>query len=328
MTAPIITERSVIGMFYERLQQNTASSFIDAIATTPFESDQDSENYAWLGMVPQMAEKRGEKKFSQLRATEWEIKNVEYQGGITLPKKHILYDKTTQVQTRVNELADRTTAHWWSLVAPLIVSGESSVCYDGQYFFDVDHSEGGSGAQSNSISADISAYPVSNHGTTTAPSAGEMVHAIMDGVQKMLGFKDDRGEYVNEDMNEFIVLVAPSLLMASLSALRASSIDGGDTNVIFEQDSFRFRIQASPRLSSWTAKFALFSTQGTQRPIVRQQRKPNNAAPGYSVDGMLMETLWLDSEHCKKHDECLVSVETERAAAYGDWKKACLVTLV
>lgn len=86
MPFPIITERIVIGMFYERLQQNTASSFIDAIATTPFDSDQDSENYAWLGMVPQMTAKRGEKKFSQLRTTEWEVKNVEYQGGIALPK--------------------------------------------------------------------------------------------------------------------------------------------------------------------------------------------------------------------------------------------------
>lgn len=328
MPSPVITERSVIGMFYERLQQNTASSFIDAIATTPFESDQDSENYAWLGMVPQMSVKRGDKKFSQLRASEWEVKNIEYQGGIVLPKKHIIYDKTTQVQTRVSELADRATAHWWSLIAPLIVNAETSVCYDGQYFFDTDHVEGDSGTQDNDITADISGYPVTNHGSTTAPSAGEMVFAIMAGVQQMLGFKDDRGEYVNEDMNEFIVLVAPSLLMASLSALRASSIDGGDTNIIFEQDSFRFRIQASPRISAWTSKFALFSTQGTQRPIVRQQRKPNNAAPGYDIDGMLMEMLWLDSEHCKKHDECLVSVETERAAAYGDWKKACLVTLI
>lgn len=328
MTDLLITERSVIGTYFERLQQNTGSTWIDAIATPIIESDQDSEDYAWLGQSPQMSEKKGEKKFRQLRETDWNIKNVEFQTGIRIPKKHIIYNKTGQVIPRINEMADRTTAHWANLVAPLLVAGASGLCYDGQYFFDTDHSEGDSGTQSNSISADISAYAVTNHGVVTAPSAGEMIHAIMAGIQQMLAFKDDLGEYCNENMTEFMILVAPSLLTAGLSALKARSIDGGDSNLIIEQDSFRLRLQSSPRFESWTDKFAILSTQGEQKPIMRQQRVPNEAAPGYDMDGMLMETLWLDSEHCKKNDECLVSVETERNAAYGDWKKACLVTMV
>lgn len=319
MTSPIITERSVIGTFYERLQQNTASSIVDAISTVPIQSDQDSETYAWLGMVPSMSEKRGEKKFTQLRDVSWTVKNVEYQGGITIPKKHILYDKTDQVRVRVNELADRTTLHWWSLVAPLIVNAESTVCYDGQYFFDTDHSEGESGSQSNDISVNVN--------TTTDPTPAEMIDAVLAGVEVMMGFKDDKGEYVNENMTEFLILCGTGLMKNGLQALSQSKIGGGDTNILIEQDSFRFRVQASPRLSGWADKFALFALQGNQRPIIRQQRRPNNAAPGYNVEGMLLETLWLDSEHCKKNDECLVSVETERAVAYGDWKKACLVTL-
>ena len=324
----MITERSVIGAFFERLEQNTASSVVDAISTTPFISDQDIENYAWMGMVPQMYKKQGENKYTQLRAMEWAVKNVEYQGGIAIPKKHILYDKTTQVQTRVNELADRATAHWWTLVAPLIVNGESVPCYDGQYFFDTDHEEGKSGAQSNKIDADISEFPVKTHGTATAPSAGEMIFAIMAAVQHMLQLKDDQGEFVNEGLTEFLVMVPATLLTASLSAMKSQSIDGGDSNLLIEQDSFRFRVQASPRLSTWNDKFAVFSTQGTQKPIIRQQRIPNNAAAGYSSDGMLMETLWDQSEYCKLNGECLASVETERAVAYGDWKKACLVNLI
>lgn len=217
------------------------------------------------------------------------------------------------MQARVNELADRTTAHWWSLIAPLIVNAESAVCYDGQYFFDTDHSEGDSGTQSNDITSAAA--------TPANPTAAEMIKAIMASVEKMIGYKDDRGEYVNENLTEFYVVVGTGLMKHALEALTQTRVSGGDSNILIEQDSFRFRVEASPRLSSWTTKFAIFSTQGTQKPIIRQQRKPNNAAPGYSVDGMLMETLWLDSEHCKKHDECLVSVETERAAAYGDWKK-------
>lgn len=315
----MITDRAVLGMFVERLQQSTGLSWVDSIATPIINSDQDSEDYGWLGQVPQMSEKRGDKKFSQLRETGWNVKNVEYQGGIAIPKKHVLYDKTGQVRIRVNDLVDRSLAHWVSLIAPLIINGESSVCYDGQFYFDTDHSEGDSGSQSNDITYNVT--------TPTAPTATEMIDAILSGVQSMLAFKDDRGEYVNENMNEFLILCGTPLMGPGLRALSQSNVGGGDTNILIEQDSFRLRVQASPRFASWTDRFAIFSTQGDQKPVIRQQRAPNQEGAGYDMDGMALQMLWTDSEHYKKNDECLVSVETERAAAYGDWKKTCLVTL-
>ena len=328
MPAPIITERSVIGTFYERLMQNTGSSWIDALTTPVLTSDQDSETYPWLGQVPQMSELKGDKQFDQLRAESWTVANVQYQGGISIPLKFVLYDKTDQVDLRVNELADRTDAHWLTLVAPLILNGESAACYDSQYFFDTDHSEGESGAQSNDINADISGYPVATHGTTTAPSAGEIVFAVMAGIEQMLTFKDDQGEFCNEHLTEFRLVAGTTLMTPILQALSNRLIDGGNGNLLMEQGNFRISLTVSPRFNSWTTKFALFTTQGTQKPFIRQQRVPNHAAAGFTADGLRIVTLWDESEHCKLHDECLMSVETERAAAYGDWKKACLVTLV
>lgn len=328
MTSPKITEREVLGFFYERLMQNPGMAWLDAICTAPFDSDQDSESYAWLGMTPQLVEKHGQKRFQQLRDTVWEVKNVEYQNGISFPLKHILYDKTGQVQVRTAEFADRVNAHWATLVAPMILAGDSTVCYDGQYFFDTDHVEGDSGSQSNDIQADISAYAVTTHGTTTAPSGAEAVFAIMDGIKQIVGLKDDQGEYTNENMTEFLVMTGMPLSIPLLSALKNRSIDGGDDNILIEQDSYRIRLQASPRLSTWTDKFAVFATQGMQKPFIRQQRVPNQSGAGYDAAGIRTVTLWDDSEHAKKHDECLMSIETERAAAYGDWKKGCLVTLV
>lgn len=323
----MITERAVMGMFFEALMQNTGGSWVDPISTAPITSDQDSEEYDWMGMVPQLSAITGAKKYSQLREVAWTVRNIMYQGGIVIPKKHILYDKTGQVMMRINDLVTRSRAHWVSLIAPLLVNGSSVACYDGQYFFDTDHAEGDSGTQSNSISIDISEVPAAVHGSITAPSASEVVHCIMQAVEAILGFKDDRGEYVNEDMTEFQVLLPTSLLTEGMAALKAKSIDGGTSNILFEQDSFNFRVQASPRLATWTSSFAVFATQGVQKPIIRQQRIPNNNVQGHGADGMLLESLWVDSEHCKKNNECLFSVETERAAAYGDWKKACLVTM-
>lgn len=324
----MITERSVIGAFFEMLNQDAGTIWLDAVATQPMESDQDTEDYAWLGMAPSMSEMRGEKKFSQLRETPWAVANVEYQGGIKIPKKHVLYDKTGQVDLRVKELAQRTNSHWAKLVGPLLLNGATSLCYDGQYFYDTDHSEGASGTQSNSISVDISAIPAALHGTVSAPSAAEFIYAVMKGIESIISFKDDQGEYVNENLNEFMVTVPAGFLVQALTALSAMSVDGGDSNLVIQQGKFTINIQALARLSTWTDKFAVHATGGVQKPFIRQQRIPNNAAPGYSQDGLLLETLWLDSEHCKKNNTCLVSVETERAAAYGDWKKSCLVTLI
>lgn len=323
----MITERAIRGMFYERLKQNVGTSWVDSICTPILPTDQDSEEYNWLGMVPQMTEKRGQKTYAQLREIDWTINNVDYQSGIVVPKNHIIYDKTGQVRVRVNELADRSRAHWVKLLTTLIIGGEAGECYDGQYFFDTDHSEGDSGTQSNDISVDISALTTSVHGVTTDPSSAEMMLSIMAAVEQILGFKDDKGEYVNEDMTKFLVTVPVTLLKKAFAALGATYIDGGDTNPIVTQDSFEFQVVASPRLSSWTTKLGVFCKEGNQTPFIRQQRKPNQEGTGYDIDGMLMQTIWTDSEHYKKNDEGLVSIETERAAAYGDWKKACLVTL-
>lgn len=324
----MITERSVIGMFYDMLNENIGATWLDAISTVPMVSDQDSEDYAWMGMAPAMSEMRGEKKFSQLRETTWAVKNVLYQGGIVLPKNHILYDKTGQIEVRTRELAERTNSHWAKLIGPLLLNGATTVCYDGQFFYDTDHLEGDSGTQSNSISVTISAIPVAVHGTTTAPSAAEFIHCVLKGIQNIIAFKDDQGEYVNENLNEFMVTVPSGFLVQALSALKASLVDGGDSNLLLSSEgNFKINIQALARLSSWTNKFAVHATGGVQKPFIRQQRSPNNSAPGYSQEGLLLETLWVDSEHCKKNNTCLVSVESERAAAYGDWKKSCLVTL-
>lgn len=313
----IITEREVIGMFYEALQQDLGM-WIDAISTNPMESDQDSETYPWLGQVPQLSQFAGVKKFSQLRTEQWAVANIMYQAGIRFPKNHILYDKTGQVTVRVREAAERAASHWFSLVAPLIVAGESTDCYDGQFFFDDDHSEGDSGTQSNDIGASAA--------TPTAPTAVEFIDAILAAVEQMIGFKDDQGEYCNEGMTDFLVTVGTPLMTGAMKALSQSNVSSGDTNILIEQDSFRFRIAVSPRFSAWTTKFALFATQGQQKPIIRQQRIPNNAGGGYDAMGMSLETLWLDSEYCKLNNECLLTIDTERAAAYGDWKKAVLTT--
>lgn len=169
-----LTERGILGRMYQRIETAPAG-WIDEIAMR-IASDQQSEEHKWLGQVPAMSEFKGQRLIKGLRSSGQIIPNVEYEASIEVRKRELRGDKTGQIMARINGLVDRALTHPRTLISTLLLNGPSSICYDGQFFFDTDHSEGDSGSQSNDISADISTYPVSNAGTTTAPSAGEMAN--------------------------------------------------------------------------------------------------------------------------------------------------------
>ena len=208
-----ITTREVIGMFFERLSQDVGASWIPAVSMM-FQSDQAQEKYPWLGMVPMMREWIGGRHAKSLPEEIITIENLHFEATLEFQIDDLCRDKTTQVQTRINELADRANAHWAKLLSSLIVNGHtdaSGLAYDGQYFFDTDHSTGSSGAQSNDLTVDISALPTNNHGYTTAPAAAEMSLAIMETIQQIIGFKEEQGEPMKELAEDIMVMVTIKL---------------------------------------------------------------------------------------------------------------------
>jgi phage major head subunit gpT-like protein len=120
------------------------------------------------------------------------IVNKHYEATIEVQKKDARRDKTGQINARISEFADRAQTHWSSLLSTLLLNGAATVCYDGQYFFDTDHSEGSSGTQSNKITVDISTLPAQVHGSVTAPSIEEMQQTILAGITQILGSRTIR----------------------------------------------------------------------------------------------------------------------------------------
>ncbi|MFK5283404.1 Mu-like prophage major head subunit gpT family protein, partial [Lacticaseibacillus paracasei] len=77
------------------------------------------------------------------------ITNKHYENTLEVALRDLRRDKTGQIQARIQDFADRQLTHWASLLSTLIINAPSTVCYDGQFYFDTDHSEGSSGTQSN-----------------------------------------------------------------------------------------------------------------------------------------------------------------------------------
>lgn len=314
MSASSLGSVGIIGAFFERLNASTGLTWLSDIAFR-LDSNQEIETIKWLGQVPALKQWIGGRQARGFRDNGFTIQNLKFESSIQVSLDEIRRDKTSQVMARVNDLADRAASHPASLISTLILNGASGLCYDGQYFFDTDHTEGENAtAQSNSISFDIS--DGGGGGTASNPTNTTMQRAILAGVAQMMAFKDDQNEPCNEYLTDFLVMVPPSLLPQALAATVSPVLDVGQTNLITAQKEFRLRAVGNPRLTSWTDKFALFGLNGTQKPFINQvELDPQLSA---KAEGS-------DYEH--DNDAHEYGVKRIGNAAYGDWKKSCLVTM-
>src|SRR5262245_13294207 len=269
MGAENLGSRAIIGEFYRTLAINDGMVWVPGVSM-PFESNQESETYKWLGMSPMMREWLGGRLAKGMRDQGVTIVNKHYEATLEVMIQELRRDKTGQVMLRVQEMARRTNAHWAKLLSTLILAGTGStlgLCYDGQFFYDTDHSEGDSGTQSNSISYDVA--------TTTAPTAAEMEKAILAGVQAIVGFVDDQGEPMNEDASSFLIMTPVAFFGAAAAAINNPVIvdgSGSRTNTVVNMAGYTFSLFANPRLT-WTDKFAMFRTDSGTKAFIRQEEQ-------------------------------------------------------
>lgn len=309
-----ITERQIIGMIFQYLADVIDGSWVGNLSM-PFDSDQASEEYPWLGASPAMREWIGGRNAKGLRENNFSIINKKYEATLEILCDWLRRDKTGQVRQRVSQLAQRANTHWASLLSTLILGGPSTVCYDGQYFFDTDHSEGSSGAQDNDISIDISALAAATHGTVTAPSPEEMQQCIIQAIAQMLGFKDDQAEPMNEDARKFIVMVPISLWIPARNAVGMALKGYGESTQLDLRD-FNLTVAGNARLTSWTDEFAVFRADGANKPLIRQEEVPLKVTA--KAEGSELE---FDED---KHQ---YGVWASRNVGYGFWQSSCLVTM-
>lgn len=314
MGAEVLSSRAIIGMFYEILEQNTGTTWIDSVSNL-FDSDQALETYPWIGMVPTLREWIGGRHAKGFNSAELSIENLHFEATLEILVRELRRDKTGQLAVRIGELADRTNTHWARLLSVLLINGETQLCYDGQYFFDTDHAEGNSGTQSNLITTDISALPATVHGSATAPSPEEFQQAVSKSITQLTSLKDDQGEPINETAREFLVMVPYSLLSVAQTALSVPR--GTGMSEIIMPDNVTTKVVGNVRLNAWTDKFATFRTDGRLKAFIRQQETD-----------VVMKAKAEGSEYEFDNDAHQYGVDTWRNVGFGRWQYAVLNQLV
>lgn len=315
MDQQLLSSRAIRGMYYARLETDPGMAWMDGVSNL-FGSDQSGETYNFLGQSPAMREWIGGRQAKGFSGQGITIVNKHYEATIEVRKTDARRDKTGQLQARMAEFADRSQTHWASLLSTLLLNAPSTACYDGQFFFDTDHSEGASGTQDNDIAVDISALPAAVHGSVTAPSVEEMQQTILKAIAQILSFKDDRGEPMNENARRFCVVVPVSLYLvavAAVSTLTTAALQQNlNPNLIA---GLTVDVQMNARLT-WTDSFAVFRTDSPIKAFIRQ-----------SEQEVEMKSKAEGSEFEFDNDAWQFGIDAWRGAGYGYWQRACYVTM-
>lgn len=101
-----------------------------------------SENYGWLGAWPQLREWIGDRQIKSLQAYGYSIVNKKFESSIGVPRDAIEDDTFGVFGNLFGEMGYAAATHPDGLVFALLAAGNTTLCYDGQYFFDTDHPVG------------------------------------------------------------------------------------------------------------------------------------------------------------------------------------------
>jgi len=120
---------------------DAAPSQRDLVAmTTP--SAGKSVDYKWLGDFPMMQEWLGDRVIKDLSAFHYEIVNKPYEATVEVDKDDIQDDLIGVYTPMIQGLGQAAKVHPDILVFALLAAGFTTLCFDGQYFFDTDHPVG------------------------------------------------------------------------------------------------------------------------------------------------------------------------------------------
>lgn len=309
----LVTVKGLMGGFYDRLEAEMAGSWATQIGVV-IPSNQSIETYRWLGLPPQLRQWINARHVKALPIRSFTIENQEYEATLGVDRNELKFDKTGQLNVRFAELAQRAAQHWEKITTDLIEA--DGLCWDGQNFFDTDHSMGGDSTSTFKNELTSSEVGALNTTSATVPTADEMKAIIIGMVSYQYTFKDSQGEPYNSGARQFTLMTNPTMWGAALAAIRADRLDasGGNDNVLKTQD-FSVKVVVNPRLTSTDVVY-MFRTDGAMKPFILQDA----VAP-------TMDFLGEGSDRTFMLNQYLFGVRATRAAGYGQWAYALKGTL-
>jgi hypothetical protein len=308
------TSRSIIGRYYKTLASIALASWVFRICHYNPNSDQNSEEYLQAGMTPQFQPWRGKRDAKGIDFNSIIVVNDKYEATLTDTVDNFRYDKTGQLQTRINGFAQRAVTHWSMLFTDLIKLAGSTPGLDGANFYSAAHH----GSQKNDLtSADNSVFEVVNR---VNPTAVELADIVGEMIAHHMGFLDDQDEPVNENCRSYVLMVPMNMFrVATVVATKAVISDSsGAKDNPFIDSGFTLEIVPNPRLTAAADKYTLhlFSTDGDTRSGILQER-----------GGVVLSSKAEGSDFEHDHDMWEFGAKANRGLGLYDWENSVRATL-
>ncbi|MEN7431402.1 Mu-like prophage major head subunit gpT [Chromobacterium violaceum] len=252
-----------------------------------------TNDYKWLSNFPRMQKWIGEKAVKALAASSYSITNDDWEATVEVDRNDIdddnlgIYAPQAQMAGQsAKQLADE-------IVFDLVNKGFTSLCYDGQYFFDVDHV--------------VAGQSVSNKGTKKLSVASQAAAKAGYGAARtaMKKFKDDEGRPLN--INPNVLLVPPALEDTGRALLTSDRLEDGKINPY----KGTAELVVDARLTSDDSWYLLDTTKPVKPFIYQERKKPvfvQQTDP--QADGVFMRKKFL------------FGAEARAAGGYGFWQLA------
>lgn len=163
ITAPLLQGlRTGFKSEFQRVFGETPTSWRD-IATL-ITSSTASNTYGWLGQFPALREWVGDRVLKDIAEHGYAIPNRKFEVTVEVPREAIEDDELGTYTPLVGEMGRAAKIFPDELAFGLLKAGGTTLCFDGQYYFDTDHpvypNVDGTGA----------AATVSNFGGGTGPA--------------------------------------------------------------------------------------------------------------------------------------------------------------
>jgi phage major head subunit gpT-like protein len=270
------------------MQSETAVTPLFPTFTTEVSSNRASEDYGWLGENHGLKEWVDERQAHALAQYTFSIRNKDYEDTLAVDRNALDDDQYGQIKMRANTMFIAGRESYDELFTTTLEAGTTALAYDGQYFFDTDHSEGSSGTQSNYTSTGL-ALSAANAKTV---------------ITRMVKYKLSNGKPAKVMPTHIMV---PPALQFTADEIFNPAVALGSTTVTDRSLAGKLKVIVNPYLTSDTAWYVLDLSKPV-KPFIFQNRKPLTFAED-------------DTENFKRK-KIYYGIEARFAFGYGHWKLA------
>lgn len=228
-------------------------SIYDKVCMT-VKSDKDEEKYPFLGATAGLSEWTDERQHKDVAEYSFTIVNKKYEDTISIKREALEDNQYQSYFLQALNMGSEVKRSYDVLFAAHVEAATSTNAYDGQYFFDTDHSSKNSGTQSN-------------YNSSLALSATNVKTAMT----AMMGFKDDQGVVMGS--RPTAIMVPNALAFTAMEIFNPLAVDAGAAEPAERVLRGTLEVIVNPYLSEATSWY-LLDLNKPVRPFVFQERTP------------------------------------------------------